>query len=152
MSPLPLPLPLAPNAIATHVEAAKRLLQELEQHAGTALDALGRDNGAEFIAAVNERDRILGQLGEVVEALTKERTAGGDFASDHDAETRSLFTEMTQAAAAALESHEQLAVETRRERDRLAVALQRTKQPDAVANQYAASSTAPRTRTLSVTG
>jgi len=140
------------SAIAVHVEAAKRLLRELEQHAETALHALGRESGAEFFAAVDERDRILGELDGVVEALTHEQQASGVSPADEDAETAALFADMAHAAAAALESHDRLAVETRRERDRLASALHRTTRPDSVASHYAASSGAPRQRTLSVTG
>jgi hypothetical protein len=139
------------SAIAVHVEAAKRLLRELEQHAETALHALGRESGAEFFAAVDERDRILGELDGIVDALTSERNAPGTSPSDEDPETSSLFAEMAQAAAVALESHDRLATETRRERDRLAAALRRTVRPDSVAHQYAASS-GPRSRTISVTG
>ena len=139
------------SAIAMHVEAAKRLLRELEQHAQTALHALGRDGSTEFYAAVDERDRILGELDGVVEALTSERNAPGDLRADEDPEVSALFAEVAQAAAAALESHDRLATETRRERDRLAAALRRTMRPDAIAHQYAASS-GPRSRTISITG
>ncbi|MGH7619406.1 MAG: hypothetical protein ACREPM_19485 [Gemmatimonadaceae bacterium] len=137
------------SGIALHVEAAKRLLRELEQHGETALHALGRESGAEFFAAVDERDRILGELGGVVEALTSERETPGAV-DPKGAATSALFAEIAQAAAAALESSDRLASQTRRERDRLAVALRRTARPDSVAHHYAASS--PRTRTISVTG
>ena len=139
------------SAIAVHVEAAKRLLRELEQHAETALHALGRDSGAEFFAAVDERDRILGELDGVVDALTTERNASLEAHGEEDSHTSSLFAGMAQAAAVAVESHDRLATETRRERDRLAAALRRTVRPDSVAHQYAASS-GPRSRTISVTG
>jgi hypothetical protein len=138
------------NGIALHVEAAKRLLRELESQAETALDALGRDSGDEFLAAVNERDQILGQLDEVVEALAHERVGFG--AANEDAETSQLLAEMARAAAAALESHEYLAAQTRRERDRVGAALERTARPDSIASQYGATSSGPRPRTFSVTG
>ena len=64
---------MSTSAIAVHVEAAKRLLRELEQHGEVALTALGRESGSEFFAAVNARDQILGQLDGVVETLTTER-------------------------------------------------------------------------------
>jgi ABC-type transporter Mla subunit MlaD len=140
-----------PGTIAVHVEAAKRLLRELEQHAETALNALGQENGAEFFAAVDERDRILSQLDEVVEALTQERAATVEVLGQADPETMTLMTEMAQAAAAALESHEHLAAQTRRERDRLAAALHLTSKPDSVAHHYAMGNS-PLARTLSVTG
>jgi hypothetical protein len=137
------------SAIAVHVEAAKRLLRELEQHAQTAMQALGRENGAEFFAAVDARDHILGQLDGVVDKLTQERKASGSTGMQ-DAEASSLFAEVAQAAASALDLHDRLTTEARRERDRLAAALRRTTRVDAVARHYAASS--PRTRRISVTG
>ena len=139
------------SAIALHVEAAKRLLKELEQHVETALHALGHESSDGFVAAVDERDRILAQLDEVVEALASERAAS-DAHGAQDPEVTSLFTEMAQAAAAALASHDQLAWHTRRERDRLAAALQRTNRPDSIAHHYAVAATPARPRTLSVTG
>jgi hypothetical protein len=140
------------SAIALHVEAAKRLLRELEQHAETALHALGHDSSDVFVAAVDERDRILAQLDEVVGALASERAATVDASGEQDPEVTSLFTEMAQAAAKALASHDQLAWHTRRERDRLAAALQRTNRPDSIAHHYAVAATPARPRTLSVTG
>ena len=61
------------SAIARHVEAAKNLLRELEQQAATAMDALGRDQNAEFFAAVDDRTRTLERLDEIVEAIVQER-------------------------------------------------------------------------------
>ncbi len=139
------------SAIALHVEAAKRLLVEIEEHAASALFALGRENGTEFFAAVNEREQVLAQLDEVVEALAHERASGGQ-GDEPDAATAVLLAEMAQAAAAALESHEQLLAQTRRERDRLASALNRSTRPDSVANHYAAAVISSRPRTFSATG
>jgi hypothetical protein len=133
------------NAIAVHVEAAKRLLRELEQHGDAARSALGHESGSEFFAAVDVRDRILGELGGVVEAMTVARQ------NSNDANASTLVAEMAQQVGAALESHDRLATETRRERDRLATAIRRTARPDSIAHQYAAART-PRTRTISVTG
>jgi hypothetical protein len=138
------------SAIALHVEAAKRLLRELEQHAELALHALGRESGTDFVATVDERDRILAHLDEVVDALSQERSSSES--SEPDPEVAGLFAEVAQAAATALASHDQLATRTRRERDRLAAALHRTSRPDTVAHQYAATTPAARPRTLSVTG
>ena len=137
------------STIAVHVEAAKRLLRELEQQAETALNALGRDSSADFFAAVDARDQILGQLDGVVNALTSERQAATESQTDKR-EMASLFAEIARAATTALESHDRLTSETRRERDRLAQALRRTAKPDPVARQYGASK--PRARTISVTG
>jgi hypothetical protein len=139
------------SAIALHVEAAKRLLQELELHADTAMNALGRESGIEFFAAVDERDRILEELDVVVDALAHERAAAGPNGR-RDPQSAPLINEMARAAAAALESHEQLMLRTRQERDRLAVALKTTTRTDSIANQYAAASMTSRAGSLSVTG
>lgn len=140
------PLPLGTSAIAQHVEVAKRLLDELEQHAETALQALGVD-GAEFAAAVDERDRVLAELNGVVEALAHERLGGSEAPNDS-----ALLAEMAQKASAALESHGTLLARTQLERDRLAAALDKTARPDLVASQYAVATSARRAATLSVTG
>jgi len=138
------------DAIASHVEAAKRILAALEEHANTAMSALERDGGAAFFAAVDERSRVLAELDSVVEALAHER-AMSDAAQD-DPATGALLADMARAAAAALESHEQLVAQTRRERDRLAAAMQRANRPDSVALQYATAVVGPGARTFSVTG
>lgn len=141
------------SAIARHVEVAKNLLRELEQQAAAAIDALGRDENAAFFAAVDDRSRTLEQLDDVVDALVHERVLAGKQAGDTDAVTSALLVEMAKAASAALESHEQLTTEARRERNRLAQAHERVGRPDGVAHRYAASaSQAPRSRTFSVSG
>jgi hypothetical protein len=136
------------SAIALHVEAAKRLLDELEQHADSALRALGSDDTGEFLAAVEERDRVLAELNDVVEALAHERLSS---AGSHGADAE-LLAEMAQAASDALESHETLMARTQQERNRLAAALEASKRPDSIAHQYSVASGAPRRTTLSVTG
>lgn len=135
-----------PAPVARHVDAAKRLLDELEARAQAAVDALDSGDHGAFTEAVEERERILAELTQVVETLSHEPTlaAGG---SDHG-----LFTEMEEAAASALETQEALVRRTREERDRLAAALNRAQRPDSVATQYAAATTAPRPATISVTG
>jgi hypothetical protein len=132
------------SSIALHVETAKRLLDELEQHAEVALGALGQD-GEQFLAAVNERDRVLDELNSVVSMLARERLR-------ETPEDSSLLDEMAHHASRALESHETLRMATQLERDRLAAALAKTSKPDGVATQYAAATAIPRTATLSVTG
>lgn len=139
------------TSIARYADAAKRLLRELEQQSETASRALGHEANEAFVAAVDERDRILAQLGEVVDALSQQRLAR-DPAGNPDPSMAKLLTEMAQAAAAALESHDRLAAQTRRERDRLAEALNRASRVDAVAQQYGAASPVGRSATLSVTG
>ena len=140
------------ESIAMHVEAAKRLLQELEQHAQIAVDALGRDGGAEFLAAVNDRDRVLAQLDDVVESLAHERAEPDDAEPQSDAETGPLLAEMARVAAAALEAHENLLARTRMERDRLAALLHRTNEPDRIANRYAGAVQPARGPVFSATG
>ena len=135
------------SAVALHVENAKRLLKELERHAEVALHALGHESGDSFVAAVDERDRIISRLDEIVQSLVDER-----FGDSNDPEIRELFDEMAQASATALESHNELASHARRERDRLAAALNRATKPDSVAHHYAAATTPARSRTFSVTG
>jgi hypothetical protein len=137
------------SAIAMHVDAAKRLLRELEEQAETALNALGKDDGEEFLAAVAERDQTLAKFDHVVEGLAHEHTVGG-VSADEDAEARRLVAEMARAASTALVSHKHLTAQALRERDRLAAALERTARPDPIANQYAA--TSPHPRAFSVTG
>jgi hypothetical protein len=138
------------SAIAFHVETAKRLLDELEQHAELALETLGAEDGSEFLAAIAERDRILVELNDVVEALAHERV--GAAPESPSQEEAKLLSDMARAAAAALHSHEHLLSRTQTERDRLAAALARTNRPDSIAHQYAVATNVPRPRTLSVTG
>ncbi|HVX41652.1 MAG TPA: hypothetical protein VHB25_18980 [Gemmatimonadaceae bacterium] len=140
------------DSIAMHVEAAKRLLQELEQHAQSAVDALGREGGAEFVAAVSERERVLAELNDVVEALAHERAESSDHEATPEPATGELFAEMARVAAAALEAHENLLARTRMERDRLAALLHRTNEPDRIASRYAGALQPSRGPVLSVTG
>lgn len=142
------------SAIARHVEAAKNLLRELEQQAAIAMDALGRDQNTEFLAAVDDRTKTLERLNEIVEAIVQERAlAAAQQAGHPDPATSALLADVAQAAASALASHEQLTTETRRERNRLAQVHARSGRPDAVAHRYAAtSSQLPRSRTFSVSG
>lgn len=142
----------ATTAFALHVEAAKRLLLELEQQAEVAREALRQEENAAFLAAVEERDQILKRLDEVVEAIAHERTSGHDDPAERDADTERLLADMAQAAAAALESHDQLESATKRERDRLARAQTRLTRTDSVADHYAASTTGPRPRSFSIKG
>jgi hypothetical protein len=139
------------SSIALHVEAAKRLLHELESQADAASRVLGRENGASFFDAIEDRGRTLEELTGVVDALAQER-AWAAAESESDPEAAPLVAEVELAAAAALRSHEDLVTRTRRERDRLAVALRRSDRPDAVANQYAVATSSTRPLRLSVTG
>jgi hypothetical protein len=142
------------GAIARHVEAARSLLLELERQAATAMDALGRDQNAEFFELVDQRARMLERLDGIVEAIVQERAlAAVELAGQSDPAVNALLAEVAGAAASALASHEELTNETRQERDRLAEVQARTARPDAVAHQYAAmSSHVARARTFSVSG
>lgn len=136
-----------PAPVAQHIEAAKRLLEQFEERAQVAVDALDAGDHGTFNEALEERNRILGELTQVVETLSHERAAvmaaGG---------TGDLLDEVEEAAASAFESQEALVRRTTQERDRLSAAAKKAKRPDAVANQYAAATSAPRSATISVTG
>jgi hypothetical protein len=140
------------TTIAPHVEAAKRLLRELEQHAAVATDVLITGDSVEFLAMLEKRQRLLTQLERVVEVLAQERAQSRGRFDERGSETAALIGEVTEAAAGALESHERLVGRVRAERDRLAAAVSRTEQPDSIANHYAATSHVVRQQTLSVTG
>jgi hypothetical protein len=137
------------SALALHVEAAKRLLFALEEQAVVAADALSRDGAADFGASVDARDRILGELTEVVDAIA--HTRGADSDDDIDVDAGPIFADVARAAAAALESQHMLTSGAMRERNRLATALHNTNRPDSIASHYAASG-GTRQVTLSVTG
>ena len=138
--------------IAPHVEAAKRLLRELEQHAAVATDVLIAGDSVEFLAMLEKRQRLLAQIERVVEVLAQERAQSRGRFDERGSETAALIGDVTEAAAGALESHERLVGRVRAERDRLAAAVSRTEQPDSIANHYAATSHVVRQQTLSVTG
>ena len=140
------------TTIAPHVEAAKRLLRELEQHAAVATDVLIAGDSVEFLAMLEKRQRLLAQIERVVEVLAQERAQSRGRFDERGSETAALIGEVTEAAAGALESHERLVGRVRAERDRLAAAVSRTEQPDSIANHYAATSHVVRQQTLSVTG
>ena len=138
--------------IAPHVEAAKRLLRELEQHADAAVDVLNRGGGVEFLAVVKERETLLAQLGQVVDVLAHERAQSGRWTADQHREADTMIGELARAANGVHASHERLVSQVTVERDRLAAAVRRSEQPDSIASHYAAMSHAPRLGTLSVTG
>lgn len=136
-----------PVPVAQHIEAAKRLLEEFEERAQVAVEALEAGDHGTFTEAVEERGRILSELTQVVETLSRERAAV-DAASGNG----ELLAEVEEAAASAFESQEALVRRTRQERDRLAAVSKKAKRPDSIANQYAAATLAPRPATISVTG
>jgi hypothetical protein len=140
------------GAIALHVAAAKRLLGELEQHADAACDVLGRDSSADFFSAIDERERLLGELEPVVSSLVRAQAAADKAGGAQDPEIGTLLSGMAQAATRALEAHERLQQHARLERDRLGIALAKTDRPDSIASHYAVASNALRSRSFSVTG
>jgi len=142
------------NNLAPHVEAAKRVLRELERHADAAINTLNGGDSSQFAAAIEERETLLAKLSQVVDVLNHERAradASGPK-SRETAETRALMGDLARAAAGVMASHERLVANVTVERDRLAGAVSRADKPDTVANQYAAMSYAPQQSTLSVTG
>ena len=142
------------NTLAPHVEAAKRVLRELERHADSAIDTLSHGDGSQFLAAIEERETLLAKLSQVVDVINHERAqAGGPAPRGREtAERRALLGDLARAAAGVMASHERLVARATVERDRLAEAVRQADKPDTVANQYAAMSHAPQQSTLSVTG
>lgn len=146
----------APTAttLAPHVEAAKRVLRELERHADAAIDTLQTGDGSQFLAAIQERETLLAKLTQVVDVLNHER-ASVDVRGPkgrESAETNALLGDLARAAAGVMASHDRLVTSTTIERDRLAAAMRQADRPDQVANHYAAVTHAPSIGSLSVTG
>jgi len=144
--------PMTPDAIAPHVEAAKRLLREIERHADAAIDTLNSGDGSQFLLAIQERETLLSQLSQVVTALNRERTHADTRGPRESAEAKAMIGELSGAATSVMASQERLVMSAAAERDRLAAALRRAELPDPVASQYAAISHPLRTGYLSVTG
>lgn len=137
----------AQSAIVRHAASAKRLLAALKQHADASADFLGTEAGTSFLAAIDERERMLGELNGVFQAIARERVT-----TPRDRETRiAVLQELAASASAALEAHERLTHRARQERDRLAVAIDRSTRPDSVARRYSAYGD-PRSAGLSITG
>ena len=141
-----------PDTIAPHVEAAKRLLREIERHADAAIDTLNSGNGSQFLLAIQERETLLSQLSQVVTALNRERTHADTRGPRESAEAKAMIGELSGAATSVMASQERLVMSAAAERDRLAAALRRAELPDPVASQYAAISHRLRAGYLSVTG
>jgi len=144
--------PMTPDAIAPHVEAAKRLLREIERHADAAIDTLNSGDGSQFLLAIQERETLLSQLSQVVTALNRERTHADTRGPRESAEAKAMIGELSGAATSVMASQERLVMSAAAERDRLAAALRRAELPDPVASQYAAIAHPLRAGYLSVTG
>jgi hypothetical protein len=135
------------GAITRHAAAAKRLLAVLQQHADASAELLGSDAAADFLAAIDERQRLLGELSGHFQAIARERVIGA-----RERQMRiDVLQELTASAKSALEAHERLTVRAQQERDRLGVAVTLAGRPDSVARQYSAYG-AQRSAGLSVTG
>jgi len=133
---------------APHVEAAKRLLRELDQHAHAAIESLDRGDATGLGSALEKRDDLLAQLQRVTEALAQERALAGAWAEKGPDHT---LADLAAVADAALASDNRLLERATTERDRLGDAVRRAGQRDVVANQYAATMPAAQPL-LSVTG
>jgi hypothetical protein len=142
------------RALAQHAESATRLLEVLGQLDAKAYAALDDGRPADFFAAVDERDALMGQLSQIIDAFTHESASvrGAAAGTGIEVDADPIFADMSRAAMAALESQTQLTARTARERNRLAAAMHNTNRPDAVANQYGVANGARRSGTLSVTG
>ena len=57
------------RTIAPHVEAAKRLLRELDQHAQAAIDTLDQGDATGLEPALDRRDELLAELVRVTDAI-----------------------------------------------------------------------------------
>ena len=143
---------MTPDAIAPHVEAAKRLLREIERHADAAIETLNSGDGSQFLLAIQERETLLSQLSQVVTALNRERTHADTRGPRESAEAKAMIGELSGAATSVMASQERLVMSAAAERDRLAAAVRRAELPDPVASQYAAIAHPLRTGYLSVTG
>jgi hypothetical protein len=139
-------------ALTPRVDAAKRLLREIERHADVAIETLNNGDAGQFLSAIQEREALLARLSDVVTALNNERANATARGSRESAEAKALIGTLAGAATSVLASQERLVVSTTVERDRLAAAVLRTEQPDSVASQYAATSLPPRAGYISVTG
>jgi len=133
---------------APHVEAAKRLLRELDQHAIAAIETLDRGDAAGLDSALEKRDDLLAQLQRVTDALAHGRAQS--VTSTHDSGIDPL-SDLAAIADAALASDNRLLQRATTERDRLGDAVRRASQRDVVASQYAATMPAAQPL-LSVTG
>lgn len=135
------------SPVVRHAALAKQLLATLQHHTDATANMVGGENPTELVDALQERDRLLAELNGVVEAMTREPVSN---ARDRQMQI-AVVQDVVKSATAALASHQQLLERVQRERDRLADAVQRAKQPDTVAHQYAGYG-ARRSAGLSVTG
>ena len=120
------------SPIVRHAGLAKQLLAALKQHGDATAKLGGGEAPAEFFAALEERERLLTDLNNVIEAMTRERLGTGRERQVQIA----LIQDVLQSAMAAVESQNQLVERVQVERNRLADAVERSSKPDTVAHQY----------------
>jgi hypothetical protein len=120
------------SPIVRHAERAKKLLAALQQHGDATAKLVGGETPAEFFAALEERERLLDELNNVIEAMTRERLGMG---RERQAQI-ALIQDVLQTATAAMASQNELVGRVQRERNRLADAVERSSKPDTVAHQY----------------
>src|SRR5215208_2203241 len=121
---------IAPGVVP-HVEAARRLLRELDRHADAAALPLNSGSGAEFLAAVQEREALFEELSRVCAALAHERVISADHDyGNHSEAASAVFGELAEAVDAAEATHRRLVARAREERDRLRASRRRANEPD----------------------
>jgi hypothetical protein len=120
------------SPIVRHAGLAKKLLAALQQHGDATAQLVGGDTPTEFFAALEERERLLAELNNVIEAMTRERLGTGRERQVQIA----LIQDVLQTATAAMASQNELVGRVQRERNRLAEAVERSNRPDTVAHQY----------------
>ena len=135
------------SPIVRHAGLAKKLLAALEQHGDATAKLVGGEIPGDFFAALDERERLLAELNNVIEAMTRERLGIG---RERQVQI-GLIQDVLQAAMAAVESQNKLVDRVQTERNRLADAVERSSKPDVVAHQYVAYGM-PRSAGLSVRG
>lgn len=120
------------SPIVRHAGLAKQLLAALQQHGDATAKLVGGEAPTELFAALEERERLLAELNNVVEAMTRERLGTGRERQVQIA----LIQDVLQTATAAMSSQNELVGRVQRERNRLADAVERSNKPDTVAHQY----------------
>jgi hypothetical protein len=141
----------ARSDIARHVEAAKRLLAELDQQAVVVMTAIGREDGAEFVQAVSRRDTLVADLQRAVDEIAHQRAWTASPTGSNSAPK--ALTELTQALHGAVARQQEILSAAAAERDRISTAMKQADRPDALASRYTGlSSSAPPNPTISVAG
>ena len=118
----------AASSNAPSIEGVKQLLAQLERQDDSVRAALEHGAPEELESTVDERQRLLDQLGAAVQAVTSQSrgTRGGAKA----------IAELLQPIATLVAAQEQLVLTATVARTRVGIALQRLDRPDLVARQY----------------